>query len=110
MGDPRKLSVNLPFHVHITILKWSCLCSQTKPAVYVTYNGDFFDWPFMETRSEKLGMDMHKEIGFKMDKQSNECLSRYQSSLCHELTTPGLLSFRRLSPSSVKHIPIRSSL
>lgn len=49
---------------------------QTKPAVYVTYNGDFFDWPFMETRAEKHGIDMHKEIGFRMDKKSNECLSR----------------------------------
>ena len=22
-------------------------CEQVKPAIYVTYNGDFFDWPFM---------------------------------------------------------------
>lgn len=43
----------------------------------MTYNGDFFDWPFMETRAEKHGIDMHKEIGFRMDKKSNECLSRY---------------------------------
>lgn len=47
-----------------------------KPAIYVTYNGDFFDWPFMETRAAKLGMDMHQEIGFKMNSKTHECLSR----------------------------------
>ena len=49
---------------------------QVKPAVYVTYNGDFFDWPFIETRASKLGMDMHEEIGFRMDSKSNTCLSK----------------------------------
>jgi len=44
--------------------------------VYVTYNGDFFDWPFIETRASKLGMDMHEEIGFRMDSKSNTCLSK----------------------------------
>lgn len=47
-----------------------------KPAIYVTYNGDFFDWPFMETRAAKLGMDMQQEIGFKMNSKTHECLSR----------------------------------
>lgn len=47
---------------------------QVKPAIYVTYNGDFFDWPFIETRAGKYGVDMHAEIGFKMRK--DECLSR----------------------------------
>ena len=44
--------------------------------MYVTYNGDFFDWPFIETRAAKLGMDMQQEIGFKMDAKTHECLSR----------------------------------
>ena len=44
--------------------------------MYVTYNGDFFDWPFIETRASKLGMDMHEEIGFRMDTKSNTCLSK----------------------------------
>lgn len=29
-----------------------------KPAVWVTYNGDFFDCPFLETRAAKHGLDM----------------------------------------------------
>lgn len=28
---------------------------EVKPNVMVTYNGDFFDWPFLERRSEILG-------------------------------------------------------
>lgn len=35
-----------------------------KPHIFVTYNGDFFDWPFIEARAAVLGMDMRHEIGF----------------------------------------------
>ena len=48
---------------------------QVKPAIYVTYNGDWFDWPFIETRAKKHDLDMHDQIGFRMVK--NECLSRF---------------------------------
>ena len=50
---------------------------QVKPAIYVTYNGDWFDWPFIETRALKHGMDMNAQIGFRMNRKSNECLSRF---------------------------------
>ena len=59
-----------------TLRRWFDHMREVKPAVYVTYNGDFFDWPFIETRAAKLGLDMHQEIGFKMDPKTNECLSR----------------------------------
>ncbi|KAI5689504.1 DNA polymerase family B [Leishmania braziliensis] len=35
-----------------------------KPNVYVTYNGDYFDFPFLHARALHHGMHMHKEIGF----------------------------------------------
>nr|XP_026494308.1 DNA polymerase epsilon catalytic subunit A [Vanessa tameamea] len=35
-----------------------------KPHIFVTYNGDFFDWPFVESRAAILGLDMRQEIGF----------------------------------------------
>ena len=54
---------------------WFDHMREVKPGVYVTYNGDFFDWPFIETRAAKLGMDMEQEIGFKCI-TSGECLSR----------------------------------
>lgn len=38
------------------------------PQIVVTYNGDFFDWPFVEQRAEVFGMDIWKELGVqKMD-------------------------------------------
>ncbi|KAF9181365.1 DNA polymerase epsilon catalytic subunit [Haplosporangium sp. Z 11] len=40
---------------------------EVKPTVFVTYNGDFFDWPFVEARSKIHGIDMFHEIGVKKD-------------------------------------------
>lgn len=37
---------------------------EIKPHVVVTYNGDFFDWPFVETRAAVYDIDMKQEIGF----------------------------------------------
>jgi hypothetical protein len=33
---------------------------ELKPAVLVTYNGDFFDWPYIETRAKQYGINMKK--------------------------------------------------
>lgn len=60
-----------------SLRRWFDHMREVRPAVYVTYNGDFFDWPFIETRAAKLGMDMQQEIGFKMDAKTHECLSRH---------------------------------
>ncbi|KAF5297091.1 hypothetical protein FQA39_LY02671 [Lamprigera yunnana] len=35
-----------------------------RPHVVVTYNGDFFDWPFVESRAAIYELDMKQEIGF----------------------------------------------
>jgi DNA polymerase epsilon subunit 1 len=34
--------------------------SELKPSIVVTYNGDSFDWPFVETRAKHHGIDMYK--------------------------------------------------
>ncbi|KAI9072749.1 hypothetical protein K1719_045283 [Acacia pycnantha] len=31
---------------------------EVKPSIYVTYNGDFFDWPFVERRAAHHGLKM----------------------------------------------------
>ncbi|KAK6054966.1 DNA polymerase family B [Cooperia oncophora] len=41
--------------------------SEVRPNIIVTYNGDFFDWPFVETRAQIRGMSMENEIGFAKD-------------------------------------------
>jgi DNA polymerase epsilon subunit 1 len=35
---------------------------EARPTVIATYNGDFFDWPFVETRASVNGIDMYREI------------------------------------------------
>jgi DNA polymerase epsilon subunit 1 len=50
---------------------------EAKPTVIATYNGDFFDWPFVEARASVLGIDMYTEIGFR---KSSEDI--YQSDHC----------------------------
>ncbi|XP_016378501.1 DNA polymerase epsilon catalytic subunit A-like, partial [Sinocyclocheilus rhinocerous] len=51
------------------IQRWFEHIHETKPNIFVTYNGDFFDWPFVETRAAQLGLNMHREIGFQKDNQ-----------------------------------------
>jgi len=48
---------------------------QVKPGIFVTYNGDYFDFPFIEARAAVHDMDMAQEIGFKVQ-TSGECLSK----------------------------------
>lgn len=40
---------------------------EARPTVIATYNGDFFDWPYVETRASINGIDMYHEIGWKKD-------------------------------------------
>lgn len=40
---------------------------ETRPLIFVTYNGDSFDWPYLGTRSSKYGIGMEKEIGIYED-------------------------------------------
>ncbi|KAL2635827.1 hypothetical protein R1flu_007306 [Riccia fluitans] len=59
---------------------WFNHMREVKPGIYVTYNGDFFDWPFIEQRSNHHGMSMYEEIGFRCDAVQGECLSKFA---CH---------------------------
>lgn len=57
---------------------------EIKPHVVVTYNGDFFDWPFVETRAAVYDMDMKHEIGFSKSREGTY-LSRpsmHMDALC----------------------------
>ncbi|SCV03154.1 LANO_0G02476g1_1 [Lachancea nothofagi CBS 11611] len=48
-----------------------------RPTVISTFNGDFFDWPFVETRAKINGLDMFEEIGFAVDSEGE-----YKSTYC----------------------------
>ena len=49
---------------------------ELKPNVYVTFNGDYFDWPFIEQRATKCGMNLFDELSFTVDSVTGECRSR----------------------------------
>ena len=40
-----------------------------KPHIFATYNGDFFDWPFVEARAQFHGISMVDEIGFAANRE-----------------------------------------
>ncbi|VDK29313.1 unnamed protein product [Anisakis simplex] len=40
---------------------------RVRPSIFVTYNGDSFDWPFVEARAALYELDMRIEIGFSKD-------------------------------------------
>jgi DNA polymerase epsilon subunit 1 len=48
-----------------------------KPHIYVTYNGDFFDWPFMEKRCGIHGINLYDELGFYTNTRTGECRSHF---------------------------------
>ncbi|CAH8624152.1 unnamed protein product [Heterobilharzia americana] len=41
---------------------------RVRPNILVTYNGDFFDWPFIEARAASYGLSMYEEISFSRQK------------------------------------------
>ena len=50
---------------------------RVKPHIYVTYNGDFFDWPFIEKRAAIHGINLYDELGFWTNTRSGECRSHF---------------------------------
>ena len=90
--------------------RWFQHMREARCAVYVTYNGDFFDWPFMETRATACGMDMKAELGFACSKKGGECLSRCFLQPAHRaLKVEGLmLHFPRKLTGTRLHVELGS--
>ncbi|KAG6013956.1 DNA polymerase epsilon catalytic subunit [Claviceps lovelessii] len=59
-NEPNEKAVIERFFLHI---------KEARPTVIATYNGDFFDWPFVEARACVNGIDMYQEIGWKKDSE-----------------------------------------
>ena len=36
---------------------------ETKPFIYTSFNGDYFDWPFIDERCKKYSIKLEEEIG-----------------------------------------------
>ncbi|KAJ8897708.1 hypothetical protein PR048_003058 [Dryococelus australis] len=59
-NEPDEMSMLQKFFDHIL---------DVKPHIFVTYNGDFFDWPFVEARAAVHELDMKQEIGFSRNRE-----------------------------------------
>ncbi|KAL2056324.1 hypothetical protein ABVK25_003347 [Lepraria finkii] len=59
-NEPDEKAVIERFFLHI---------KEARPTVIATYNGDFFDWPFVEARASVLGIDMYQEIGYRKNSE-----------------------------------------
>ncbi|KAK5995581.1 DNA polymerase epsilon catalytic subunit A [Cladobotryum mycophilum] len=59
-NEPDEKAVIERFFLHI---------KEARPTVIATYNGDFFDWPFVEARASVNGIDMYQEIGWRKNSE-----------------------------------------
>ncbi|KCV68263.1 DNA polymerase epsilon subunit 1 [Fonticula alba] len=50
---------------------------EVRPSIIASFNGDFFDWPFLEARLEAFGINMFEEIGFAQTSAGGEYFSRH---------------------------------
>ena len=50
---------------------------EARPTVIATYNGDFFDWPFVDARASVNGIDMYREIGWRKSKADDQYACDY---------------------------------
>ncbi|XP_058761674.1 DNA polymerase epsilon catalytic subunit A-like isoform X2 [Vicia villosa] len=60
---------------------WFSHMQEVKPGIYVTYNGDFFDWPFLERRAAHHGLKISDELGFQCDMNQGECRAKFAPHL-----------------------------
>lgn len=58
-NEPNEMMLIQKFFDHIL---------DVRPHIFVTYNGDFFDWPFVEARAAVYNLDMKQEIGFSRNR------------------------------------------
>ncbi|KAF7367382.1 DNA polymerase epsilon catalytic subunit [Mycena sanguinolenta] len=60
-----------------TIMRFFSHIQEVKPTVMATFNGDFFDFPFLDARAKANGIDMFLETGFAKDSEDE-----YKSRTC----------------------------
>ncbi|TVY16403.1 DNA polymerase epsilon catalytic subunit A [Lachnellula arida] len=63
-NEPDEKAVIERFFLHI---------KEARPTVIATYNGDFFDWPFVDARASVNGIDMYQEIGWRKGADDQYC-------------------------------------
>lgn len=59
-----------------------------KPTVLATFNGDFFDFPFLDARARVHGISLYLETGFQKDSEDE-----YKSRGCVHMDCFRLVAF-----------------
>lgn len=52
-----------------------------KPTIITSFNGDKFDWPFIENRCVELNLNVEAELGIRKSEETGEYFGRYLSHL-----------------------------
>jgi DNA polymerase epsilon subunit 1 len=72
-NEPNEESLLNKFFEHIR---------DVRPFIFCTFNGDYFDWPFIETRAKFYGMNLEDEIGI-LAKRNRLDVAYYGRFACH---------------------------
>ena len=59
------------------LLRFFAAIIDYKPLIISSFNGDKFDWPFIEERCLRNGFYLENEIGIKRNEESNEYYGRF---------------------------------
>ena len=70
-NEPDEKALIVKFFEHIR---------ETKPFIFVTFNGDYFDWPFIQDRAEYYQLKMEEECGI-YNANNGEVLGRFAAHL-----------------------------
>lgn len=62
-GIETKVTIYNEADEKMCLIKFFNHIKTAKPLIFTTFNGDFFDFPFIEKRAEKHGLSMETEIG-----------------------------------------------
>ncbi|QSZ31190.1 hypothetical protein DSL72_000753 [Monilinia vaccinii-corymbosi] len=71
-NEPDEKAVIERFFLHI---------KEARPTVIATYNGDFFDWPFVDARASVNGIDMYREIGWRRSQSDDQYICDYSAHM-----------------------------
>ena len=72
-NEPNEQNMLIKFFEHIR---------ETKPFIFCTFNGDYFDWPFVETRAKIHNMSLEDEIGV-FARRNRMDVAYYGRFACH---------------------------
>jgi DNA polymerase epsilon subunit 1 len=70
-------------HIQALLRKFISHVQELRPHVIVTYNGDFFDWPYVDKRCSKYAdMSLYKHLGIQSISATGEATDAEYTGRC----------------------------